>query len=771
MRLLSARTIDVSVSTAHSHAASDVRADRRCDERQLVPMRNVSAHQAGHPAGSGVDVSGLRLSRRALIELGLGAGAAFVLEFSLGTRTLRAARPSLAEPFRPNAWLAIDETGDVTITVAKSEMGQGVWTTLPMLIAEELDVEWSRVRVRQADAEIGSEYQNTGGSSSTVDSWDMLRRAGAAARQMLLTAAAARWNVAPIECSTSAGRVMHGASNRSVPYEELIADARSVPVPDPGSVSLRDPAEFKIIGRRLSRLDTPLKISGQAIYGIDVRVPGMLYAVVARCPYLGGRLESHDGAKALLVPGVRHVLVLRSFGAPLHLRGGVAVVADSTWAAMEGRRALSVTWSPGPNSAVSSASINESFHAAAATRGKVTSSSGDVDAAFASAAPVVAAYEYPYLAHATMEPNNCTVALSGGRAEVWAPTQYPPNAQAVAAAMLQMDPALVTLHVPFLGGGFGRRINEDFVAEAALLARLAGATVQVLWTRDDDLQHDFYRQAGLQQMRATLGADGFPTAIERRVIGPSVNAFYTRNHPSPEGQELWGTAMVYAVPNHRIEYVQVASPVPVGWWRSVSVSQNVFCLEAFVSELAVRAGQDPLDYRKAMLRSDARAVTVLDRVASLSNWGSAPANGRARGVAFANYDGTYVAQVVEASLTARGDAQVHNVSCVIDCGQVVNPGIVEAQAEGSIIWGLNAALLNEITVANGAPQQRDFVDYPLMRMRDTPDLRIEIVPSREVPTGAGEPCVVPVAPALAAAIGRLRGQPARSMPFNKRRAG
>jgi len=337
--------------------------------------------------------------------------------------------------------------------------------------------------------------------------------------------------------------------------------------------------------------------------------------------------------------------------------------------------------------------------------------------------------------------------------------------------VLQMEPDRVTLHVPFLGGGFGRRINEDFVGEAALLARLIGATVQVVWTRDDDLQHDFYRQAGLQQMRATVDADGYPTAIERRVIGPSVNAFYTRNHPRPEGQELWGTAMLYTVPNQRIEYVQVASPVPIGWWRSVSVSQNVFCLEAFLSELAARAGKDPLDYRKAMLRTNARAVAVLDRVAALSGWRTTPARGRARGLAFADYDGTYVAQVVDASLTAHGDAQVHRVSCVIDCGQVVNPGIVEAQAEGSIIWGLNAALMNKVTIANGAPQQRDFADYPIMRMRDTPEMLIEIVPSREAPTGAGEPCVVPVAPALAAAISRLRPQPARVMPFNGRRAG
>jgi isoquinoline 1-oxidoreductase subunit beta len=702
----------------------------------------------------------LRLTRRRLIELGVTTGAALALELWLPYRALRALAPGAADPFRPNAWLAIGSDDIVTVTVAKSEMGQGVWTGLPMLVAEELGADWSRVRIHRADGDADNDYQNTGGSSSVPDSWDILRRAGAVAREMLRSAAARRWGVPPADCQVAEGVVRHQATGRSARFGELVTDATQLPVPDATTVPLKPREEYRLIGRPLGRLDTPAKISGEATFGSDVRVPGMRFAVVARCPYLGGRLLHHTAHRALAVPGVQGVVEMRPMGPPLHLRGGVAVVADTTWSALEGRKALEIEWDHGPHTGVTNASIMRSFRDAAAREAKLVREAGTV-----AGASFEATYEYPFLAHAAMEPLNCTARVAEGRAEVWAPTQFPPNAISVVAQLLSIPPEKVTLHVPFIGGGFGRRINEDFVAECIQLARQLDHPVQILWTRDDDLQHDFYRQAGAQRLEAALDSRGYPTALLHRIAGPSTNAFYTPGHPRPEGQELWGTQFPYAIPNHRLEYAQVDTPVPIGWWRAVSVAQNQFCLEAFISELAARAGVDPLEFRKEMLSHHPRLLALLDAVAELSEWRTPAPAGRARGVAIAWGDGTFVAEVVELSLTARGEPRVHRVSCAVDCGLVINPNLVAAQAEGSIVWGLTGALLNEITVADGMPQQRHFGDYPILRMPDMPEIRIRLMEGGTAPSGIGEPCVVPVAPALAAAVSRLRGTAVRSLPI------
>ena len=707
----------------------------------------------------------VRLTRRRLIELGVTSGAALALELWMPPRALRALASVAAEPFRPNAWLTIGADDIVTITVAKSEMGQGVFTALPMLVADELGAVWSRVRIRQADGDPFNEYQNTGGSSSVPDSWDILRRAGAVAREMLRTAAARRWSVPPTDCRVADGIVRHPATGRSARFGELVAEATTIPVPDAAGMQLKPREEYQLIGRPLGRVDTPAKIRGEATFGTDVRVPGMRFAVVARCPYLGGRLLRVSSARALAIPGVQRLVELQPMGPPVHLRGGVAVVADTTWAAIEGRNALDIEWDHGPHTGITTASLKRAFRDGAAGVGKLVREAGSPGESLTGRPTFEATYEYPFLAHAAMEPGNCTARVSEGSAEIWAPTQFPPSAIGVAAALLRIPPEKVTLHIPFIGGGFGRRINEDFVAECILLARQVDHPVQILWTRDDDMQHDFYRPAGAQRLEAALDDRGFPTAILHRIAGPSTNSFYTPGHLRPEGQEIWGSDFPYAIPNRRLEYAEVNTPVPIGWWRAVSVAQNQFCLEAFVSELADRARIDAIEFRKAMLSGHPRLLGLLDAVSDLSDWRSPVPQGRARGVAVSWGDGTFVAEVVEASLGEREEPRVHRVSCAIDCGLVVNPNLVAAQAEGSIVWGLTGALKDEITVADGMPQQRHFADYPIMRMPEMPEIRIRLMESNTPPSGIGEPCVVPLAPALAAAVSRLRGAAVRTLPI------
>jgi CO/xanthine dehydrogenase Mo-binding subunit len=706
-------------------------------------------------------------SRRDFIIAGMSAGGALVLDIALPERVAAA---ELGQPFAPNAWLSIARDDAVTLTLAKSEMGQGVWTALPLLIAEELEVDWARVQVRQADARPRNSYQDTGGSTSVADSWELLRRAGGAARVMLINAAATMWQVPASECVARNGRIVHKPSAREAPYGSLCERASALPVPDPATVALKQPGEFRLIGSRVAQLDAPAKITGQARYGVDVRVPGMLYASVERCPYFAGRLLSHDPAAALAVKGVKQVVPLDPVGPPIHLPARVAVLATSTWAALQGRRALKIEWDRGPHTEISSAQIAKGFADKLAGPAKVIIDENDPAARFEGERTLEASYETPFLAHQAMEPINCTAHVTSAGIEIWAPTQFPSYAQGHVSHLTGVPLEQIQLHVTFVGGGFGRRINADFIIEAVQTSRAAGAPVQVLWTREDDTRGDFYRPAGLQHVRAALRrnpveAGGTSLVWDHRIVGPSTNSFYEPGHPNPEEQELWGaTELPYRMSARRLEYVEANTPVPIGWWRSVGYSQNIFAIESAINELADLADADHVALRRELSSEHPRLQAVLDLAARQAEWPTRPRKGRGRGVAACKYDNTYVAQVIDVSVSARGKVSIERVVCAIDCGLVVNPSGLEAQVEGSIVWGLSAALMSEITVANGGIVQGNFNDAPVLRLSETPRIEVHVIRTTDPPTGAGEPAVAPVAPALVDAIHAATGKRLRRLP-------
>jgi isoquinoline 1-oxidoreductase subunit beta len=726
-------------------------------------------------------VSAGALTRREFIKVTGGAGAGLVLAVSLPGRGLgEEAAP--AAPFTPNVWVEIAPDGAVTLTVAKSEMGQGARTGLAMILADELEADWERVTLRQADADPRYGDMGTGGSSSIREGWEPLRRAGAAAREMLRQAAAGRWGVAAAECRAEGGEVVHAGSGRRLGYGELAAAAAKLPVPE--SPPLKDPADFRYVGRPLARYDTPAIVRGEAVYGLDVRLDGMLHAAVARCPVFGGGLAGFDAAAARQVPGVVEVVKLDGVGARVFSAPGVAVVAESTWAALEGRRALQVRWAPGPGADASSESLLAACRAAVAAPAEMVSEDGDARSSLAAADEgrrVVAEYQLPFLAHATMEPMNCTAQVAGGRCEVWAPTQFPQWAQQAVAEALGLPPDKVTVHVTLLGGGFGRRINPDYAVEAAQVAAAVARPVQVVWSREDDLQHDFYRPLSVHRLEAVLDPSGRPAAWLYRIAGTAIRAFYGgADTKEPWAQELTGVQVFpYRVPRFRVEYAAVDSLVPRGWWRSVSSSQNAFVRESFIDELAAKAGQDPYAYRLALLGEPrklplpgdrgfvldtGRLAGVLRLAAEKAGWGKPLPAGRGRGIAAFFDHLSYAAEVAEVSVSG-GELRVERVVAAIDCGTVVNPALVERQVEGGIIDGLSPLFGAEITLAAGRIEQSNFDDYPLLTMRQAPAIEVHLAPSAEPPTGAGEPGLPPIAPAVANALAALTGKRVRHLPI------
>jgi isoquinoline 1-oxidoreductase beta subunit len=695
------------------------------------------------------------LTRRTLFKATLGAGLVV------------AVRPSWARgeaAFAPNAWVRIAPDGTVTIVVAQAEMGQGVHTSLPMLVAEELDVDLSTVKLEVAPANdalyanpaIG--FQATGGSTAVRAFYEPLRKAGAAAREMLVTAAAADWGVPAHECTTAQGVVQHAASGRSAPYGALAARAAALPVP--GNPKLKDPASFRLVGKPVHRTDTRDKVNGRAVFGLDVQVPGMLTAVVARCPVFGGRAKGFDAAAAKGVKGVREVLAIRS---------GVAVVADGFWPARQGREALRITWDEGANAKASSAGIRQLFRRAASRAGIVARNEGNAARALAGAArKVEAVYEVPFLAHATMEPMNCTAHVRADRAEVWVGTQAPTLAQKVVAGVTGLKPESVAVHTTLLGGGFGRRFEMDMVAEAAEVSKAVGAPVKVVYTREDDTRHDFYRPATYNVFRAGLDRQGRPIAWTHRVVGPSIFARAAPQWLDKTGLDstsVEGAAnLPYAIPNLRVDWVRHDTAVPVGFWRSVGGSQNAFITESFVDELAHAARQDPFEFRRRLLEHHPRHRAVLELAAEKAGWGAPLPAGRARGIAVHESFGSYVAEVAEVSV-AEGRVRVHRVVCAVDCGTVVNPDTVVAQMESGIVYGLTAALHGAITLERGRVQQSNFHDYPLLRLNEMPLVETHILPSTAAPGGVGEPGVPPAAPAVTNAVFALTGKRVRSLPI------
>jgi isoquinoline 1-oxidoreductase beta subunit len=667
--------------------------------------------------------------------------------------------------FHPNAWLVIAPSGIVTVMLARSEMGQGVTTALPMIVAEHLEADWSKVRFALADADPVYGTMLTGGSSSVRKSWDDLAKAASHARGLLVAAAANAWKVKPETCVAKEGRVEHPPSKRSMDYGALAplaaADAIAKSELPPALEAPKDDASPKrLLGKKIARLDTPDKTNGKAKFGLDVSLPGMLVARVVRCPTIGGTVKHFDATKAKAIKGVKDVV---------QIEDRVAVVADGYWPAKLGVDALEVEWDFGPNAARSSASISAEYKARAKSAGAVAWNKGDANAALAKVkTKVSAAYEVPFLAHAPMEPMNCTAHVRDDGAEVWAPTQAPTFDHDAIAKATGLPKEKIKLHVTLLGGGFGRRSETDFVRDAVLVSKAMKAPVKVIWSREDDMMHGVFRPTSYQELNVGLDDAGGIAAWTSRIVSPSILG---RVRPDAVKDGIDRTSvegaidLPYAVQNARVEYVLEDVGVPCGFWRSVGNSQNAFVRESFVDELAAAAKMDPFDYRMKHLQADSRERRILQEVADEAGWSKPLAAGRYRGIAVHGCYGSYVATVVE--LIKTGDHfSIDRVVSAIDCGKIVNPDTIEAQVESGVVYALSAAIWGKITLDKGAVQERNFHVYKVLRMNQCPKFRVRISPNGAAPGGVGEPPVPPVAPALCNAIFAATGTRIRVLPID-----
>lgn len=733
--------------------------------------------------------------RRRFLVAGAALGGLLVGCGSLEREGLAPVGPVVPGPdgaLALNAWLRIAPSGGVTVAVPRSEMGQGVYTGLAMLVAEELEVPWEAVQVEQApldpvyanvtllaeglpdDARLRRWFagqaaralglQVTGGSTSVRDAWLPMRRAGAVAREMLRRAAARRWQVPPGDCEARAGRVLHAASGREAAYGELVADAARVRLD--GLPALKPAAGFTLIGSAAPRLDIAAKLDGSAEFGIDVRPAGLLHAAIRHGPVFGSRLVGHDAEAVRALPGVEAVVALDH---------AVAVVADGWWRASRALAVLPARFEGGATLGLDTEAVYAGLERALA-EGQATTrrKTGRVDKALAGAATrMEARYRAPYLAHACMEPMNCTARVDEDGCEVWVGNQFPSLVARTAAEVAGVAAERVRVHTPYLGGGFGRRAEMDVVREAVAIARaLPGRPVKLIWSREEDIRHDVYRPAALCRFEAGLDARGRPVAWHHRIASPSATRGFLSRHwprlpmPVADRTDTEGAAeLPYAIPAVRVEHVEHDPGVPVGYWRAVGHSQNAFFVESFVDELAHAAGSDPVEFRRALLGAHPRHLAVLEAAARAADWGRPLPPGRGRGVALHASFGSIVAQVVEAEVSPAGAIRVARVVCAIDCGVVVNPDSVRAQMEGGIVFALGAALQGEITLREGAVVQSNFGDYPLPRLADTPAIEVLLVPGGESPGGVGEPGVPPLAPALANAVFAATGERLRSLPL------
>jgi len=698
------------------------------------------------------------MQRRDFLQVAGTIGAGLVIGFRIPNRRGVA-------PFAPNAWLRIGTDDSVLVIVDRSEMGQGVTTSLPMLLAEELEADWTKIRFEFAPADkayINQLFgiQGTGGSSSVRAAWKPLRVAGAQARTMLIAAAAQTWGVEPASCRAEAGAVIHAATHRRLTYGALAQRAAALPVP--ADVPLKDPKDWRLAGKPTKRLDTRFKVNGTAQFGIDVRVPGMLTAVVARSPVFGGKVRSFDATAAKAIPGVRHVVQISS---------GVAVLGNGYWPAKQGRDALKVIWDEGPVAQVSSASISSLFAQRATQDCAVARHDGDAVAALAGAAQrVEAVYEMPFLAHATMEPMNCTAHVRAGGVDIWAPTQNQTGVQMIGGQIGGVAPEKVAVHTTYLGGGFGRRFELDFIQEALETSKATGAPVKVIWSREDDTRNAQYRPACYHRLQAGLDVSGQPVAWTHRIVAPSIMARVfpdtVKNGLDGEAVE-GGVEMPYTVPNVHVDYLLTDTGIPVGFWRSVNNSYNAFVVESFIDELAHAAKKDPYEYRRDLLGKAPRHLGALNLAASKAGWGTPLPAGRSRGIAVYKSFDSFVAEVAEVSVGSDGAPRVHRVVCAVDCGPVVNPDIVEAQMQSAIVYGLTAALWGEITIDKGRVQQSNFHDYRMLRLAEMPLVEVHIVPSTDAQGGVGEPGTPPIAPAVCNAIFAGTGKRIRKLPIGK----
>lgn len=726
----------------------------------------------------------MTLSRRAFLRNTAVSGSGLVLGFQLED-LLHAAEATLA--FEPNAYIRIAPDNSITLWVTRSEMGQGVRTNLPAALAEELEVGLDQVKLEQAMP--GARFKDirlrTSGSGSSSGTFMALRRAGAAAREMLISASAEHWQVDRAQCRAERGAVVRGDSSIKLTYGELADRAAQLPVPkDP---PLKKAAQFRLIGKPIPRADGPAIVDGQAVYGLDVRVPGMLVAVMERCPIVGGKLARFDGAKSLAVPGVRYVVPIKS-----GIFGGVAVVADDTWAAMKGRDALHVEWDNGPHGDFDSARFIEGLKGAKGDAGYPIRREGDAESALAASPKVLeATYEYPYEAHAPIEPMNCIADVQKDSCEVWLPTQTPQTAFDNIAKNLGFAPEKIKIHTTLLGGGFGRRLFVDYADEAVELSRAIGKPVQLMWTRTDDMRNGFFHPASVEWMRAGIGADGNVAAWLHKSIGSDLSMFGLPTDEQKKDlqryakdESPWGAFdTFYNFRNLKVDYVPVDSPVPTGAWRAVEYPSRVFARECFLDEVAHAIGKDPLQLRIDLLQPGdvlklesqqidrARMIHVLEMAREKSSWGKPVVSDnsrlRGRGIATNVYDGeSYIAQVAEVSVARDfSDLRVEHVVCVVDCGFVINPAGLEGQVESGITWGLSATLHGKIDFREGRAVQGTYGDFRVMRMNEMPAIETYVVPSAIAPAGFGEHSVPPVTPAVANAIFAATGKRLRVLPL------
>ncbi|HEF4760653.1 TPA: xanthine dehydrogenase family protein molybdopterin-binding subunit [Pseudomonas putida] len=711
------------------------------------------------------------LTRRGFLKGSAVLGGGLVVAFVIpGAHRFALGAENQGNVFAPNAFLRIGNDNSVTVLLGHSEMGQGIWTGLTMLIAEELDADWSKIRVEHAPAS-AKDYglagfggmQITGGSTSTWMEFDRYRQAGAAARLMLIEAAAKRFNVAPSAIRTESGVVMAG--DQRATYGELADDAGKLPVPDPASIKLKDAKDWTLIGKPTRRLDTPEKITGRAKFGMDVQFDGLMTAMVARSPVFGGSVKSFEGAEALAIPGVHKVVQVPT---------GVAVIADHYWAAKLGRDALHVEWDPGPNVGLDSQKLLEDFRKLAGTPGMPASQAGDAKAALAKATKTLdVEYSVPYLAHAPMEPLNCTVNITQDKCEIWTGTQFQTLDQMIAGKITGLKPEQVEIHTEFLGGGFGRRANptSDFVAEAVQVAKAAGVPVKTVWAREDDIRGGYYRSAFLHQARVGLGTDGLPMAWKHVLVGQSImagtslEAAMVKNgidKTSVEG--VADSPYLEGLADHQVELHSPKTGISVLWLRSVGHTHTAFVMESLIDELATAAGKDPVEYRRTLLKDHPRHLGVLNLAVEKANWKAPLPDGHALGVAVHESFGSYVAQVAEVSQDNLA-IRVHRVVCAVDCGIAVNPRSIEAQMESCIAFGLGFTLHSKLTIKDGQVVQSNYHDYQVLRLHEMPVVEVHILPSSEKPGGIGEAGVPPTAPAVANAVFALTGQRLRELPL------
>ena len=735
-----------------------------------------------------------KISRRGFIKLGVLGGAGLLLgvyfgtggELVKGTAELWDAEPG---SFQPNAWLKINSNGAVLVRINHSEIGQGITTGLAMIVAEELDADWAKVSVEIAPAEEvyknpAMRVQMTGDSTSTRSSWDILRNAGATARQMLMQAAATTWSVPVSECRTDKGQVIHSASGKKLDYGQLASRAAQLPIPE--KVALKSHQEFKTIGQGLPRLDTSIKTTGEAVFGMDVQMPGLLNAVIVRPPSIGAKIKSWDANNVTSLPGVRHAI---------QVDAGIAILADTFWQAKKAAETVRVEWTE-ENATLSSDTLREQWAELAKTQaGRTRYQKGNAKDAMSKATRVIQAnYHTPFQAHATPEPMNCTALVKNGRCEIWAPTQNQDAAQEIAARITGLGYRDIKIHTTFLGGGFGRRILVDYVGEAVQISQAIGKPVKVMWTREDDVRHDFYRPGNYNALQAGLDANGKLIAWMHKIVGPDYMAEGLQTlvpsmlpYAVPRavrniGSSLFNAAsttiipgakviegaddLPYAIDNIQVDHVNADPGIPKGFWRSVGFSTNTFVVESFLDEVAAETKQDPFKFREQLLVNSPRLQNVLRLVAEKANWGKPSSAGASQGIAAVDFQGAMLSMVAEVSVSKTGAVQVHRVVVALDCGTVVNPKLVTAQIEGGIAFGLTAAMKSEITFKNGKVVQSNFHDFQLLRMNEMPKVEVHLVASEQPPLGVGESAVPIIGPTVANAIFAATGKRIRKLPID-----